>query len=366
MGTADIITDILLIAFPIPIIVRSSMRLKRKISLVLLFSLSAIMIAVTGTRVPAVISYRGRQQYRTVWASCEILASAAVSNAIVLGSFIRDRGVKRSKYRRRSATDSIERAPTHRSMTTRRDSDEDLYRTMGYRIPPELRSNNESIVTVPSAAAFRRGSSLSSTPQNSSPTEAPAMLQRHNGTGYGQPPPYNHGREEEEGECNVVTSTTLRRPPPPHNEMSFSDVGGLLHTQGPGRDHDHDQVRAGASINHSRMSSLSTTAAHDFAPTNHTTTAPPLAHKRGSASGGGSGSRNLLSDLGGLLSPLQSGPESAGQGSPRRASRRKSENIPMFSAGAGNDSPGKRSRPAAGGATHIGPMDLQDPGGLLR
>ncbi|KAJ9627022.1 hypothetical protein H2203_003482 [Taxawa tesnikishii (nom. ined.)] len=141
MGVADIITDILLVAFPIPIVLRSKMSVKRKISLVALFSLSICLIGITGTRVPEVIAKRGRQQYRTVWASCEILASAAVSNALILGSFVRDRGVKRNRYRRGSTLDSIEQTSTNRRptlSTTRYDSDEELFRGIGSRIPADL------------------------------------------------------------------------------------------------------------------------------------------------------------------------------------------------------------------------------------
>src|SRR5689334_5101228 len=46
MGVTDIITDVLLVAFPIPIIIRSSMPIKRKLSLLGLFSLSIILIIV--------------------------------------------------------------------------------------------------------------------------------------------------------------------------------------------------------------------------------------------------------------------------------------------------------------------------------
>lgn len=67
MGTADIITDLLLIAFPAPLIMHSNMNWKRKLDLVALFGLSIILIVITGFRMPKVISHLGRQQYRTVW-----------------------------------------------------------------------------------------------------------------------------------------------------------------------------------------------------------------------------------------------------------------------------------------------------------
>ena len=155
MGVADIITDILLVCWPIPIIVRSGMPLKRKLSLVVLFSLSLALIGITGTRVPAVISHRGRQQYRTVWASAEILASAAVANAVVLGSFVRDRGIKRNKYRRGSTLDSLERASTRRPTLapTITGSDEDLFRAIGCRVPADLCDPDYSPILRPAPTA---------------------------------------------------------------------------------------------------------------------------------------------------------------------------------------------------------------------
>lgn len=151
MGVADIITDILLIAFPIPIILRSHVSLGRKSVLVLLFSASLMLIGVTGTRVPKVIEMHGRQQYRTVWASIEILMSAFVSNAIILGSFARGKGIKRNKYRAQSVSDSIERAPTRRTVPSSPccESDVDLFRSIGCRIPQELMEEVEKEYPTP-------------------------------------------------------------------------------------------------------------------------------------------------------------------------------------------------------------------------
>ncbi|KAH7396744.1 hypothetical protein DE146DRAFT_657594 [Phaeosphaeria sp. MPI-PUGE-AT-0046c] len=139
MGITDIITDVLLVAFPIPIIFRSAMPFKRKVSLTALFSLSIILIAVTSARMPLVIEKRGLQQFRTVFASSEIIAAAVVSNAIILGSFLRDRGVKKQKFKAPSTTDSMERRGSARRYTTQPcSSDEDLARSLGYRTKPEL------------------------------------------------------------------------------------------------------------------------------------------------------------------------------------------------------------------------------------
>lgn len=139
MGVTDIVTDVLLVAFPIPIIFRSAMPFKRKLSLTALFSLSIILIAVTSARMPLVIEKRGLQQFRTVFASSEIIAAAIVSNAIILGSFLRDRGVKKQKFKAPSTTDSMERRGSARRYTTQPcSSDEDLARSLGYRTKPEL------------------------------------------------------------------------------------------------------------------------------------------------------------------------------------------------------------------------------------
>ncbi|KAL6712253.1 hypothetical protein ACN47E_000130 [Coniothyrium glycines] len=146
MGIADIITDILLVAFPIPIIVRSGMPIKRKLSLIALFSLSIILIIVTGARMPLVIQKQGIQQFRTVFASSEILAAAVVSNAIILGSFLRDRGIKKTKFKAPSTTDSMERRGSTRRYTDHTcSSDEDLARSLGYRTKPELQEKRPSL-----------------------------------------------------------------------------------------------------------------------------------------------------------------------------------------------------------------------------
>ncbi|KAH8730786.1 hypothetical protein GQ44DRAFT_699850 [Phaeosphaeriaceae sp. PMI808] len=153
MGVADIVTDILLVTFPIPIIFRSAMTFKRKVSLTALFSMSIILIIVTGIRMPLVIERRGLQQFRTVFASSEILAAAIVANAIILGSFLRDRGIKKTKFKAPSTTESMERRGSARRIANQPcSSDEDLARSLGYRTKPEL-AEKSSILARPAPAA---------------------------------------------------------------------------------------------------------------------------------------------------------------------------------------------------------------------
>ncbi|KAL8813934.1 MAG: hypothetical protein Q9223_006809 [Gallowayella weberi] len=144
MGTSDVITDLLLVAFPIPIVLKSHMATKRKVSLILLFSLSLILIAITVYRVVEVVNRRSDQQFRSLLASFEILAAAAVSNALVLGSFVRDRGVKKQRYRFSSVggNSSLDRAMTGtrpRALTARTwGSDADLAGELCMRMTPDL------------------------------------------------------------------------------------------------------------------------------------------------------------------------------------------------------------------------------------
>ena len=143
MGVCDILTDLVLIVFPIPLVVMSAMPLKRKISLVLLFLMSLVLIAVTAYRVPTTISRHAAQQYRSLLASLEILAAAAVSNAIVIGSFIRDRGVKKAKFRAQSISEPDgPMQPLSRTKSIAQNhwgSDEDLVREFGISLDPSLR-----------------------------------------------------------------------------------------------------------------------------------------------------------------------------------------------------------------------------------
>lgn len=143
MGSCDVVTDILLVAFPIPVVLSSGQTWKRKLQMIALFGFSILMIGITATRMPKVIIHGGRQQYRSVWASGEILASAFVSNAVILGSFLRDKGEKKNKFRKYSVTESIERAAVKRPKLTRlqsNESDEELFYALGCRPPEHLRS----------------------------------------------------------------------------------------------------------------------------------------------------------------------------------------------------------------------------------
>ncbi|KAL4871188.1 hypothetical protein BDV12DRAFT_31996 [Aspergillus spectabilis] len=144
MGACDIITDLVLVAFPIPLIVMTNMSAKRKVSLGILFALSLILVAITSYRVPSVIQHKGSQQYRSLLASLEILAATAVSNVVVISSFVRDKGVKKAKYKKTlgsaSVNESLDHSSTRRATITHHQwgSDSDLARDLGIRLDSDL------------------------------------------------------------------------------------------------------------------------------------------------------------------------------------------------------------------------------------
>ncbi|KAF2704575.1 hypothetical protein K504DRAFT_390003 [Pleomassaria siparia CBS 279.74] len=218
MGITDIITDILLVVFPIPIILRSSMRLKRKISLILLFSMSIMLIVLTGARIPLVIRRRGLQQFRTVFASSEVLAATFVSNAIVLGSFLRDKGVKKAKYRGGSTSDSMDRrSSTRRSTLQQWGSDEDLARSLGYRTKPELAERPDTATRIaPVADLDILATHGPAAPFSDTNWQFPTSESR---------PSQSSGEFESKP---IITEEPLPSPRVGGRRVSFYDVGGLL------------------------------------------------------------------------------------------------------------------------------------------
>lgn len=262
MGAANVITDLLLILFPIPIIITSQMSIKRKFQLTCLFGLSVFPIMCTLIRIPNIIDRHGSQQYRSLWASIEILAGTAVANALVLGSFVRDRGVKKLKFKYGSTSDSLERTASRRgTIRNQWGSDEDLVRDLGLSVDPELRgSENE--------------------PQ---PRMAPMSL------GNGAPklrnwrfPEAVHGYADSEESDMMKFHEPAHSPEDmsfihPPRKVSFFDVGGLL---------DEDD------FNSSRKTQSTEERGSLVTNPSNETPSPTSTRK---------GSKALLQDLGGLL-----------------------------------------------------------------
>jgi hypothetical protein len=219
MGVANIVSDLLLVAFPLPIIIRSQMPLSRKIQLTFLFAGSLLPAGTTIYRLPNVIDRHGSQQYRSLLASIEILFATAVANALILGSFVRDRGVKKHRYKFGSTSDSLERTSSRRGTVVRYwGSDEDLVRDLGISVNPELR-DPEAFEARPAPMAVAGN--------------VPVKAHRMMGDEWHFPGERSDTSDEidlmkMESNIKADSSITPRR-------VSFFDVGGLLDEDRPRR-----------------------------------------------------------------------------------------------------------------------------------
>ncbi|KAG5979028.1 hypothetical protein E4U55_005640 [Claviceps digitariae] len=321
MASCNILTDLLLVIFPIPIILQSHMTARRKLQLVALFSLSLAVVGVTIFRLPRTIHAHGRQQYRSLLASVELLFATAAANALVLGSFVRDRGVKKQKFRRGSGADSFDRSSNPRRPTLHRHwgSDEDLVRDVGLGVDTGLRQRQlespdlENLASAPRAVPGLR------------PDINWQSAQRHSPADQSDDSLFSHDVSPKSDFQTFQTRKGGRG-------LSFLDVGGLL-----------DESVKGSSSSYRRGSYTSSSL-----EPNSSTSAPPPSVPA-SSSGVRRGSRALLQDLGGLLAPLNSNTSST-------KSRRGTELQPIAQAHE-EQAPESRSRMFP---------ELMDPGGLLK
>ena len=246
----------------------------RKISLVLLFALSLILVAITLYRVVSVTDRHYDQRFRSLLASLEILAAAAVSNALVLGSFVRDRGAKKQRFRFGSTGghSSLDRSTTapRRAITARNwGSDADLVGDLGMRLDPQLMEKSSSIPR-PAPVAM----SLHSTP-NENATHLvdgswafpPRVSVETDETDMKSP---GHVRESQPSPTDIPTT--------PHR-MSFFDVGGLL------GENESPRVRH----------------RHSMAVYQQQPITLPSSGLHGHTAGSRRGSHALLQDIGGLM-----------------------------------------------------------------
>lgn len=253
MGTCDVITDLLLVAIPIPIILMAQMPLKRRLTLSTLFCLSLILVAITSYRVPSVIQHNGSQPYRSLLASFEILAATAVSNVLVIGSFVRDRGVKKLKYKRAqgsaSVSESMDKSFVRRNtvMQNQWGSDSELATGLCIRLDPDIH-------TIPDTSDATR---LPTPAPIAPPAHVPLAVAR-TGT---LDPTWSFATTRRSDDDRASTTDSLERKVSPHEylptnqsprdissssepsrRLSFSDVGGLLTRALPESGSDH--VRA--------------------------------------------------------------------------------------------------------------------------
>ncbi|KAK3305965.1 uncharacterized protein B0T15DRAFT_215158 [Chaetomium strumarium] len=106
MTACNVLTDLLLMVFPVPIVFKSRISKGRKALLIALFCLHIFTVVVAIYRVPKILGEDGYQATRTMWASAEILMATFAANALTLGTFMRDTGVKKKKPNRYQPTES--------------------------------------------------------------------------------------------------------------------------------------------------------------------------------------------------------------------------------------------------------------------
>lgn len=327
MGVANVITDLLLILFPIPIIVLSTMNIKRKIQLTGLFGLSVFPIVCTLVRIPNIVDRQGNQAYRSLWASIEILTATAVANALVLGSFVRDRGVKKLKYKFGSTTDSIDRNSSRRGTVQQHwGSDEDLVRDLGLGVNRELRGGGAEESSKPRLAPMASGGKYTSTKTTVDrswrfPEAGDAESDETDMVKFMNEQPHSPG------DVSFINSP---------RKVSFFDVGGLLES-----DRTYSYSEGGGSLTASMSHESSRLA---LAPTS----TPTPTRK---------GPQALLQDLGGLLS---TGPSSLSTRTPKAFQRQAGMELQNISTRQQHQQQ-HLSKPGLGGNA-----ELQDVGGLLK
>jgi hypothetical protein len=274
MATSNIMTDLILVLFPVPIILTSHMRPKKKIQLTCLFALSLAPVATTVYRVIYVLQANGSQQTRSLLASVELLFATTAANALVLGSFVRDRGSKKSKYRIDSiAGDSLDRMSSRRPTVHRLwGSDEDLVRDLGLGVAREFRDADEE--DRPSRLGFGPAPTVGidphwqfdQQPTLESPSKENSLLRPD----------------------QLVPSSSQSNSTVTPRRVSFMDAGGLL-----------DVETSDATLRSTRDS---VTSSQDPLSPYHAAPSPTI-----NANGTGlrRGSQTLLQDLSGLLHPFQ-------------------------------------------------------------
>lgn len=273
IGVCNVLTDLLLVVLPVPIIIMSQMSFTRKMQLVLLFSMSLLVVVVTLYRIPKVIDSHGSQRLRSLLASIELLIATGVANALVLGSFVRDRGVKKRRFKYGSvagesvhATDSGNRSRRPTVAERAWGSDEDLVRDVGFGLHKHLRNGEhdaEGRLQLPAGPV------------------APIKTFNMNNWNFPERESSREGGLVPDDMSNAPSSSGPRR-------VAFFDVGGLLD--------DQDSASPSTARRHSTISSREQLASHSR----------PDPAVYASSSGFRRGSQAILQDLSGFLGPFRS------------------------------------------------------------
>ncbi|KAH7253015.1 hypothetical protein FSOLCH5_013848 [Fusarium solani] len=90
MAVCNIISDVALIILPFPILQHLRLDLKAKLQLGFLFSVGAVVVAITILRLPLILNESVSQQSRSKWASIEILCACVVANTPFFYALLKD------------------------------------------------------------------------------------------------------------------------------------------------------------------------------------------------------------------------------------------------------------------------------------
>lgn len=99
MAVCNVLTDLLLVLYPIPVILASRIPARRKAFLIGLFCLGIVTAIISIYRVPKILAEDGYQATRSMWASVELIVATVAANTLALASFVRDLGVKKAKFK---------------------------------------------------------------------------------------------------------------------------------------------------------------------------------------------------------------------------------------------------------------------------
>ncbi|KAH8594012.1 hypothetical protein B0O99DRAFT_184777 [Bisporella sp. PMI_857] len=118
VGGLNMLTDILLLLLPIPVLINVRLTWQKKAQLTFLFSVGLVIIAVTAVRLPRTYDNATSETHRITWTTGEFLAATFVANAPTLYSFRKRLQQKSQVVRRFSRSGPHIRATTELGGTT--------------------------------------------------------------------------------------------------------------------------------------------------------------------------------------------------------------------------------------------------------
>ncbi|KAE8330956.1 hypothetical protein BDV39DRAFT_190203 [Aspergillus sergii] len=118
-GVLNIVTDLMLIVLPVPLLVKVKRPLLEKLQLAALFAVGFFIVVITVIRLPENAQHSTAQVNRTTWASVELFAAAIVANAPVLYGFYR--GEREASRSRTTEGTSRQQSSLGRGQTVSRD-----------------------------------------------------------------------------------------------------------------------------------------------------------------------------------------------------------------------------------------------------